>query len=173
MHLSALFVAAALPFLVAGSPTERRASARDSSGLNRRATPIGCSFAGRLGNAYVSNPVGDGEEKSCFGWPNGGAIRCGGPWDEEEVKNIKQAVRDQVTKDGQWESSDAGEWTATFSLLTSAFDDRDTSAFDKMVDEYNVEDSTAAGQMTYYWQRNGNTLSVDRGGCPGSLFDKE
>ncbi|KAI4196992.1 MAG: hypothetical protein LQ346_003127 [Caloplaca aetnensis] len=173
MHFSAFFVAAALPFLVAGSPTERRSSARDNSGLSRRAEDIGCTFAGKLGNSYVNNPVGDGEGKSCFGWPNGGAITCGGPWDEAEANNIKQAVRDQATKDGQWESSDAGEWTATFMLATTAFDDRDTSAFDAVLDENNVEDSSAAGQMSYYWQRNGNFISVDRHSCPGSLFGKE
>lgn len=173
MHFSALFVAAAIPFLVAGSPTERRSSARDSSGLNKRAAELGCSFAGRLGNSYVNNPVGDGDGKSCFGWPNGGAIKCGGPWDKEEVKNIKKAVADVVTKDGHFESSEAGEWTATFQLLTTAFDDRETSAFDDMLDQYNVEGSSAAGQLTYYWQRNGNYLSVDRGNCPGSLFRKD
>ncbi|KAL8919569.1 MAG: hypothetical protein Q9208_006686 [Pyrenodesmia sp. 3 TL-2023] len=173
MHFSALFVAAALPFLVAASPTERRSSARDSSGLSRRAQVIGCSFAGRIGNAYISNPVGDGEEKSCFGWPNSGAITCGGPWDEGEVNNIKQAVRDQVTKDGQFETSEAGEWTASFALFTSAFDDRDTSAFDAVLDKNNVEDSSVAGQMTYYWQRNGNYITVSRDSCPGSFFRKE
>lgn len=58
-------------------------------------------------------------------------------------------------------------------LLTKAFDDRDTSAFDAVFDENDVGDSSAVGQMTYYWQRNGNFISVDRYSCPGSIFGKE
>ena len=84
----------------------------------------------------------------------------------EKYDNIKQAVRDQVTKDGQWESSDVGEWTATFQLWTTAFEDRDTKAFDDTLDSISVEDNAGIAELTYYWQMNGNSLAVTRSGCP-------
>lgn len=180
MHFSALFIAAALPFLLSASPTERRSASieRRSAAANKLAarglfdtTPVGCTFAGKLGNAYIDNPTGDGN--SCFGFSNGGAITCGGPYKQEEIDNIKKAVREQATKEGQWESTDAGEWTATFNLFTTAFEDRDTSAFDKTLDAVNVEGNSGAGQLTYYWQSNNSYITVIRSECPGGLFEKK
>lgn len=117
-----------------------------------------------MSNAWIDNPTGDGE--SCFGFNTGGAITCGGPYKQEEIDNIKKAVKEQATKDGQWESTDAGEWTATFNLFTTAMEDRDTSAFDETIDAVNVEDNSGAGQLTYYWQRKGDYITVSRGSCP-------
>ncbi|KAL8913119.1 MAG: hypothetical protein Q9171_002013 [Xanthocarpia ochracea] len=171
MQFSTLFIAAALPFLISASPAERRSTMQKRSTANKLAarglfdtTPAGCTFAGRLGNAYIDNPTGDGD--SCFGFDNGGAIKCGGPYKPEELDNIKKAVKEQATKDGQWKSTDAGEWTATFKLFTTAFEDRDTSAFDETLDAVNVEGNSGAGQMTYYWQRKGDYITVQRDGCP-------
>ncbi|KAL8652975.1 MAG: hypothetical protein Q9226_004041 [Calogaya cf. arnoldii] len=168
MQFSALFITAALPFLISASPTQRRSGAEKlaARGLfDKDKTPPGCVFVNpRIGNSYIDNPTGDG--KSCFGFGNGGAITCGGPYEQKEIDDIKKAVVDQVTKDGQFESSEAGEWTAYFNDWTSAFDDRDTSAFDKTLDSVNVEDNSGAGQLKYYWERNGNKLYVSRSGCP-------
>ncbi|KAL8911240.1 MAG: hypothetical protein Q9172_007706 [Xanthocarpia lactea] len=171
MQFSTLFIAAALPFLISASPAERRSTMQKRPAANKLAargifdtTPIGCTFAGRLGNAYINDPTGDGD--SCFGFDNGGAITCGGPYEPEEIDNIKKAVREQVTKDGQWKSSQAGEWIATFNLLTTAMEDRDTSAFDKTLDAVNVEGNSGAGEMRYYWQRKGDYITVSRSGCP-------
>ncbi|KAL8756166.1 MAG: hypothetical protein Q9199_003118 [Rusavskia elegans] len=180
MQFSTLFIAAALPFLLSASPTERRSASieRRSAAANKLAarglfdtTPAGCTFAGKLGNAYIDNPTGDGN--SCFGFSNGGAITCGGPYKQEEIDNIKKAVREQATKEGQWESTEAGEWTATFNLFTTAFEDRDTSAFDKTLDAVNVEGNSGAGQLTYYWQSNNKYITVSRSECPGGLFEKK
>ncbi|KAL8835886.1 MAG: hypothetical protein Q9205_005339 [Flavoplaca limonia] len=171
MQFSTLFIAAALPFLISASPAERRSTMHKRSAANKLAarglfdtTPVGCTFAGRLGNSYIDNPTGDGD--SCFGFDNGGAITCGGPYKPEEIDNIKKAVKEQATKDGQWESTDAGEWTATFNLFTTAMEDRDTSAFDETLDAVNVEGNSGAGQLTYYWQRKGDYITVKRSGCP-------
>ncbi|KAL8645018.1 MAG: hypothetical protein Q9226_007485 [Calogaya cf. arnoldii] len=173
MQFSTVFIVAALPFLISASPAQRRSSAKKlaARGLfDKDKTPPGCVFAGRLGNSYIDNPTGDGN--SCFGFDNGSAITCGGPYEQKEIDDIKKAVADQVTKDGQFKSSEAGEWTAYFQDFTSAFGDRDTSAFDKTLDSVNVEGNSGAGELKYYWERNGNKLSVSRSGCPGSLFDK-
>ncbi|KAL8874967.1 MAG: hypothetical protein Q9198_006612 [Flavoplaca austrocitrina] len=171
MQFSTLFIAAALPFLISASPAERRSTMHKRSAANKLAarglfdtTPVGCTFAGRLGNSYIDNPTGDGD--SCFGFDNGGAITCGGPYKPEEIDNIKKAVKEQATKDGQWESTDAGEWTATFNLFTTAMEDRDTSAFDETLDAVNVEGNSGAGQLTYYWQRKGDYITAKRSGCP-------
>ncbi|KAI4208379.1 MAG: hypothetical protein LQ349_009742 [Xanthoria aureola] len=173
MQFSALFIAAALPFLISASPAERRSDSieRRSAAANNLAarglfdtTPAGCTFAGRLGNAYIDNPTGDGD--SCFGFDNGGAITCGGPYKPDEIANIKDAVREQATKDGQWKSTKKGDWIASFNLFTTAFEDRDTSAFDKTLDAVNVDGNSGAGQMTYYWQRKGDYITVSRSSCP-------
>ncbi|KAL8853003.1 MAG: hypothetical protein Q9221_002151 [Calogaya cf. arnoldii] len=174
MQFSTFSIAAALPFLISASPAERRSASAKK--LTQRGlfdvdkTPLGCKFSGKIGNGYIENPTGDG--KSCFGYPNGGAITCGGPYEQKEIDDIRKAVADQVTKDGQFKSSEAGEWTAYFQDFTWAYDDRDTSAFDETLDSINVKDNTAAGHLEYYWERNGNKLSVSRSGCPGGLFDK-
>ncbi|KAL8779676.1 MAG: hypothetical protein Q9213_006823 [Squamulea squamosa] len=158
MQFSTLFIAAAAPFLVSASPTSRRSTSSDGlskKGLFDGGIPLGCSFAGRNGNAYIEHPVGDDNSKSCFGWDNGGAINCGKKrYSVEEYNNIKAAVREQVTKDGQWDSSTAGAWTATFNLGTTAFDDRDTKAFDDTLDSISVDGSSGVAELTYYWQRN-------------------
>ncbi|KAL8786471.1 MAG: hypothetical protein Q9213_002787 [Squamulea squamosa] len=175
MQFSTLFIAAALPFLISASPAQRRSASSSKLAVGqiekRTGEEDGCTFAGKLGNRYINNPTGDG--KSCFGFDNGGAITCNGPYEQEEINNIKKAVADQVTKDGLLKTSEAGDWTASFQLPTSAFDDRDTSAFDKTLDAVNVEGNSGAGQLTYYWQRNGNYLAVTRSGCPGGWFDKK
>ncbi|KAL8881530.1 MAG: hypothetical protein Q9198_001283 [Flavoplaca austrocitrina] len=189
MHFSTLFIFAALSFLICASPAERRAGmmkrrsdiTERPSSANKLAArfelfpsgpPPGCSFVGsRMTNYYIDNPTGDGE--SCFGFDAGGAIKCGGPYKQEEIDNIKKAVKEQATKDGQWESSSAGEWTATFHLFTTAFEDRDTSAFDETLDAVNVKGNSGAGQLKYYWQRKGDYITVSRGSCPGSLFEKK
>lgn len=170
MQFPTLFVAAAAPFLISASPTERRSASLNK--LDQRGIfdgiPLGCNFAGKLGNAYIEHPIGDDNSKSCFGWDNGGAIKCGTTrYSNEEYDNIKAAVREQVTKDGWKESSDAGKWTATFQLGTTAFDDRDTKAFDDTLDSISVDGKAGVAELTYYWQRNGNVLTVSRGGkCP-------
>ncbi|KAL8914729.1 MAG: hypothetical protein Q9171_000742 [Xanthocarpia ochracea] len=170
MQFSTLFIAAAAPFLVSTSPTKRASASPNDltkKGLFDGGIPLGCQFAGRNGNAYIEHPIGDENSKSCFGWDNGGAVSCGTRrYSIEEYDNIKQAVRDQVTKDGQWESSDVGEWTATFQLWTTAFEDRDTKAFDDTLDSISVDDNAGVAELTYYWQRNGNRLAVTRSGCP-------
>ncbi|KAL8646781.1 MAG: hypothetical protein Q9210_005936 [Variospora velana] len=127
---------------------------------------VGCTFTGQIGNGYIPDPVGDGE--SCFGYDNGSAVTCGGPWEQEEMDNIKKAVADQVTKDGLLKSSKVGEWTATFMLLSTAFEDRDTSGFNKALDAANLVDPefVGAGQLTYYWQRKLDYLIVRRSRCP-------
>ena len=139
MQLAALFIAAALAFLISASPAQRRSASTSKLAVGQiekrgRGEP-GCSFSFKLGNSYVSNPTGDG--KSCFGFDNANAITCGYHYDQEEIANIKKAVAEQVTKDGQWKNSKAGKWTAYFLDFTSAFDDRDTSAFDKTLDAVN------------------------------------
>ncbi|KAL8966159.1 MAG: hypothetical protein Q9197_006139, partial [Variospora fuerteventurae] len=155
----------------ATTPNNKDLQVRQLESIKPRANEdAGCSFTGRIGNAYIPDPVGDGE--SCFGFDNGGAISCGGPYEQEELDNIKKAVADQVTKDGWLKSSDAGEWTATFQTFTTAFEDRDTSAFDETLDAVNVEGNSGAGELTYYWQRKGDYLMVRRSACPGSLFEK-
>ncbi|KAL8927093.1 MAG: hypothetical protein Q9172_001515 [Xanthocarpia lactea] len=175
MQIVPLFALAALPLLVSASPAERRSSSSSKRAnvdlMKRNGEDQGCTFDGKIGNSYINNPVGDGDGKSCFGFPNGGAVTCGGPWSADEINNIKKAVKEQVTKDGQFKTSEAGEWTAGFSLFTTAFDDRDTSAFDKTLDAINVEGNSGAGQMTYWWQRSNDYLSVTRDGCGGSLLD--
>ncbi|KAL9626483.1 MAG: hypothetical protein Q9204_007267 [Flavoplaca sp. TL-2023a] len=181
MHFSTLFIFAALSFLISASPAERRAGMMQRrSSANKLAArfelfpsgpPPGCSFVGRrMSNAYIDNPTGDGE--SCFGFNSGGAVKCGGPYEQEEIDNIKKAVKEQATKDGQLKTTDAGEWTASFALFTTAMKDRDTSAFDKTLDAVNVEGNSGAGQLTYYWQRKGGYITVKRSTCPGSLFEK-
>ncbi|KAI4256058.1 MAG: hypothetical protein L6R42_006420, partial [Xanthoria sp. 1 TBL-2021] len=76
MQFPTLFVAAAAPFLISASPTERRSASLNK--LDQRGIfdgiPLGCNFAGKLGNAYIEHPIGDDNSKSCFGWDNGGAI---------------------------------------------------------------------------------------------------
>ena len=175
MQYSRVFFLAALPFLVASTPAESKAA----SGGQRRAAAKrapefadGCAFEPRIGNSYIDNAAGDGEGESCFGYPNGSAVTCGGPFDEKESNDLKEAVRQQATKDGQFETSEVGDWIAGFQLFTTAYDDRDTSGFDKTYDAVNVDDNPAAGQLTYYWSRHGDYMSVTRSGCPGGLFDK-
>ncbi|KAL8967241.1 MAG: hypothetical protein Q9183_003012 [Haloplaca sp. 2 TL-2023] len=168
MQFSTVFVAAALPFLISASPAERRSGNKKlTTGIveKRRGEEPGCSFNGRIGNAYIPDPTGDG--KSCFGFDNGGAITCGGPYKQEEIDDIKEAVKQQVAKEGWRESSSVGEWTANFQTLTTAFSSRDTTGFDKSLDSVNVEGESGAGQLTYYWQREGDYLQVSRSTCPG------
>ncbi|KAL8853109.1 MAG: hypothetical protein Q9221_001991 [Calogaya cf. arnoldii] len=161
MHYSSFLLVAALPFLNSASPT----SQRSSSLLLPRGyeEERGCNFDPKFGFSYINNVAGDGVGNSCFGWPNRAAITCNKPWSDEERENIKKAVREQATKDGQFETSSVGEWTAGFQLITTAFDDRDTSAFDKVLDAVNVEGNAGRGQLTYYWQRSGDYISVIRG----------
>ncbi|KAL8929152.1 MAG: hypothetical protein Q9172_000587 [Xanthocarpia lactea] len=168
MQFFTLFIAAALAFLISAFPAEQRPASSSKLAVGqieeRGDKEAGCTFTRRLSNYYIPNLTGDG--KSCFGFDNDNAITCGSLYDQEEIANIKKAVAEQVTKDGQFKHSDAGKWTAYFLDFTSAFDDRDTSAFDKVLDGVNVKGNSGAGQMTYYWQRNGNYLRVQRHGCP-------
>ncbi|KAL8911901.1 MAG: hypothetical protein Q9171_003028 [Xanthocarpia ochracea] len=168
MQFFTLFIAAALAFLISASPAKQRPASSSKLAVGqiekRGDYQAGCNFSYKLGNSYIPNPTGDG--KSCFGFDNSNAITCPGIYNEEEIANIKKAVAEQVTKDGQWKYSDAGKWRAYFLDFTSAFDDRDTSAFDKTLDAVNVKGSGGAGQLRYYWQRNGNYLGVERHGCP-------
>ncbi|KAI4142689.1 MAG: hypothetical protein L6R39_004850 [Caloplaca ligustica] len=179
MHFSTVFLVAALPFLASSSPAARKErGAADHAAKVARAFdfPDGCAFEPKFGNGWIDGPAGDGEGKSCFGFPNSAAITCGGPYDEKESNDLKEAVRQQATKDGQFEGSTVGDWTAAFLLFTTAYDDRDTSGFDKAFDSINVEGEAgegAVGQLTYYWSRNGDYMSVTRSGCPGGLFDKK
>ncbi|KAL8990734.1 MAG: hypothetical protein Q9169_008050 [Polycauliona sp. 2 TL-2023] len=180
MQFSTLFVAAALPFLISASPTNSQAKAERRSNSRKVARfelfpdppPTGCSFVSNRGggNGYIADPTGN--DDSCFGYPPGSAIDCSGPFEQKEIDDIKKAVKEQATKDGQWKTTSVGDWTAGFALLTTAMEDRDTSAFDKTLDSVNVEDNSAAGQLTYYWYLKGDTISVTRSSCPGSLFDK-
>ncbi|KAI4199073.1 MAG: hypothetical protein LQ348_001940 [Seirophora lacunosa] len=179
MQFSTLFIAAVLPFFISASPTERRSNAPTTPNnklqvreiLPRAGEDAGCSFNGRIGNAYINHPAGDKEV--CFGWDTGAAITCGGPYEKKELDDIKKAVKNQVKKDGWLESSDAGEWTATFQTFTTAFESRDTAAFDEIVDAVNVKGNSGAGQLTYYWQRKGDYLTVQRSACPGSILEKK
>ena len=166
MQFSTLFVAAAAPFLISATPTERRSASMNK--LEQRGIPIGCNFDGRNGNSYIEHPIGDDNAKSCFGWNSGAGIRCGSRrYSKEEYNNIKAAVREQATKDGWKESSEAGEWTAYFFIGTTAFDDRDTKAFDDTLDSISVDGNDGVAELTYYWQRNGKYLMVSRGAkCP-------
>ncbi|KAI4165603.1 MAG: hypothetical protein LQ342_000545 [Letrouitia transgressa] len=176
MHFNTLFLVTALPFLVSSSPAQRRAASQAAAPSKRAFDfPDGCAFDPRLGNGFIDNAAGDGEGESCFGWPNSAAVTCGGPFDEKESNDVKEAVKQQATKDGQFKTSTVGDWTAAFQLLSTAFDDRDTSGFDKQFDEINVEDDDngAVGQQTYYWSRHDDYIVVTRSGCPGGLFDKE
>lgn len=172
MQLITAFLIASLPFLTNSSPTERneRRAAEGAAKASRALDfPDGCAFEPKLGNGWIDGPAGDGNGKSCFGYPNGGAVTCKGPFDEKESNDLKEAVRQQATKDGQFKTSEVGDWTAGFQLLTTAYDDRDTSGFDKAFDSINVEGDAgqgAAGQLTYYWSRNGDFMSVTRNGCP-------
>ncbi|KAL9614164.1 MAG: hypothetical protein Q9167_001316 [Letrouitia subvulpina] len=132
MHFNTLFLITALPFLVSSSPAQRRAASQATAPSKRAFEfPDGCAFDPKLGNGYIDNAAGDGEGESCFGWPNSGAVTCGGPFDEKESNDVKEAVKQQATKDGQFKTSTVGDWTAAFQLLSTAFDDRDTSGFDK------------------------------------------
>ncbi|KAL8992459.1 MAG: hypothetical protein Q9169_007088 [Polycauliona sp. 2 TL-2023] len=180
MQFSTAFIVAALPFLISASPTQRQAKAERRSDYPKLAArgifdaakppPVGCSFlnARAGGNDYIEDPTGNGD--SCFGYPSRETFRCKGPYEQKEIDDIKKAVKEQATKDGHTESSSAGEWTATFDVITSAMKDRDTSVFDTTLDSVNVEDNFGAGQKTYFWYLKGGTIAVHRSSCPGDII---
>ncbi|KAL8959480.1 MAG: hypothetical protein Q9183_005626 [Haloplaca sp. 2 TL-2023] len=167
MYFLAAVLLAALPSLIIASPTER---SNQNKQLSKRLVPPGCGFGGRRTTySYIDNAAGDGEGESCFGFTQPYSGKCG-VYSPEESDQIKEAVRKQATKDGQLESTNVGDWTATFNLLTTAFEDRDTSGFDDTFDSVNVEDNEGAGNLEYYWQRKGDYITVRKETCSGDLF---
>ncbi|KAL8867881.1 MAG: hypothetical protein Q9174_005371 [Haloplaca sp. 1 TL-2023] len=170
MYFPTAILLVVLPALIAASPTERN---QKRGIFDSNTPPKGCGFAGkRTSFSYIDNAAGDGEGESCFGFTTPYSGKCG-VYSPEESDQIKQAVREQATKDGQWESTDVGDWTATFQTFTSAFEDRDTSGFDKTFDSVNVEDNDGAGNLEYYWQRKGDYITVSKQTCSGDLFGRK
>lgn len=180
MQFSTLFIAAALPFLISASPTspsQRRAAANKlaSRGIfdALKGPPTGCAFGGGRQDDpyYIDRSNGEGDQ--CFGFDPDSAIDCGGPYEQKEIDDLKAAVKEQATKDGFLESTEKGDWIATWGTFTTAMEDRDTSGFDEQIDAVNKEDNKGVGKMTYYWQRKGDYITVSRSSCPGSWFKKE
>ncbi|KAI4114614.1 MAG: hypothetical protein LQ345_004636 [Seirophora villosa] len=175
MQFSTLFIAAALPFLISTSPTgpsQPRAAPNKlaSRGIfdDLKGPPPGCSFGGgRQDDPYYID-LSNGEGDRCFGFDPDSAIRCGGPYEQKEIEDLKAAVKEQATKDGFLKSTKKGDWTAVWGLLTTSMEDPDTSAFDEQIDAVNKEDNEGVGKKTYYWQRKNGYITVRRTFCPGS-----
>lgn len=131
--------------------------------------PLDCRM-GSFATTQINNVVGDGPGKSCFGFNGRKPSKCGGPWSASEVYDIKDAVRQQVTQDGAFQLSTSGGWESGFLYTTTAFADRDTSAFNSQLDKVNVEGNLGAGQQAYFWQRGRDVLWVGRAQCTGRSY---
>lgn len=153
--------------LLAASCTSLLATAASiPSTLDRRATPAACKFpVGRQNDYGYADQSDVSGHDTCVGWALGGPV-CG-PWSIEEKGHAMYAVTQQLTKDGQWESTNVGRWTASFNLLTTAFDDRNPVYFDHAFEEAQTSDvQGGAGAMTYYYMENGNALTLTTTSCP-------
>lgn len=49
---------------------------------------------------------------------------CGTDWTSESVGDLQIAIINQATKDGQFQSTTQGQWTATFDFFTTALPNR-------------------------------------------------
>lgn len=114
-------------------------------------TPFECNFDDprtQFAYALFTGIKGTG----CLGWAAG--PNC--PIQETDMEDLQKVVAQQVARDGQFENSSYGRWTAGFRLGTTAFDDRYTGYFDRAL-AYAPKDVVP---MTWYYSRNGNFLYV-------------
>ncbi|KAL2213041.1 hypothetical protein CC79DRAFT_1361873 [Sarocladium strictum] len=67
---------------------------------------------------------GDGKD-ACATEERSGSRNCGqdGYWDTQ-IDDMNKSIGEQVTKDGQFKSSEAGMWRSTFGTFTTAVGDR-------------------------------------------------
>ena len=78
------------------------------------------------------------------------------PREENDFEDLKEVVALQATKDGQFEVSRVGRFTAGFFLFTTAFANRDTSFFDLGL-MFNLDSQT---YTTWYWSRDGDFMII-------------
>lgn len=159
MHYSTILIATCAPFL---------ATAASLPPTVKRDTPIACQFPlGRENDFGYWDASADAQSgQACVGYGLG-TPPCG-PWSVQDQGDAMNAVTQQLTKDGQFQSTTVGRWTATFNLLTTAFDDRNPIYFDHYFQNAQCPGCKAAdgaGALSYYYLRNGNMLTVTASSC--------
>ena len=149
---------------------------RDTSDM----TPTECNFAGAkqdlLSVSYLDIPTPAGANppraNNCFGWTTGTGGFCNKPWTGQEFEDIQAAVAQQAAKEGLFEITQVGAWTAEFLLPTTAFANRDTQTFAFYLDIATagqlrgVNEAGAGSSSNCFWADGINRISVHRLGCP-------
>lgn len=156
--LSASFLAAGcIPFLATAASLPAT--------LPRSSVPTACDFPlGHENDFGYSDQSSASGRSTCVGWGLG-TITCP-PWTGQHLSDAISAVSQQLAQDGQFKGTTVGIWTATFSLFTTAFPNRDPIFFD-----HGFEDAQqsgvegGAGAFDYYYMDNGNLLSLSADHC--------
>lgn len=115
--------------------------------------------------------LGDGED-NCAAEDRSNTDNCGqdGYWDTQ-INDMNGAVGQQVTKDGQFKSSQVGMWRATFGTFSLAVGDR--QGFTDFVNtalKVTIPGNSEVGRYWHYrfnWQQDHIHLNLDNGG----IFD--
>lgn len=114
-------------------------------------TPPECSFE-RSFFKFRYLQATDIEGTACLGWDP--TLLC--PRQPHDFEDLKEVVRIQATKDGQFETTTVGRFTAGFFLFTTAFANRDTSLFDIGL-TFHFDETTF---LTWYWSRDGDFMTI-------------
>lgn len=118
--------------------------------------PHECAFGDRQTYSYLA--IDGLDEPACIGWAS--PVDCGeGPWGEPDRGDIEKAMAELVTKDGQFESGESGDWFAAFQTFTTAFGNRDTQPFNDALDKMDTH------AITVYWSRGGDYAEVNKDSC--------
>jgi len=148
-------------YLAANNVTIKTGTVDGSSDLSKRADiPPGCAFE-RTGITYNYQSFDtSGHGQACFGFvsfPNCGLDKW---WQDPDWTDLQNVVQQQIAKDGLFELSYVGDWSAGFIPFTTAYKNRDWTwfAIGLLVNKIKA--------MTYYYSRDFDYMSIQkRHGC--------
>jgi len=156
-------------------PVNSTSNSTSSSLTRRDDVPPECAFGGsRDAHPFYYIQMHISGHTACIGWAYGGETCGKGGWGDPDNTDVQNAVAQQTTKDGQFESSTVGSWKVSWQLGTTAVPNRDdyTIYFD-LGWAYANTDPDAIQDTTYYFSLDGNFIEIDRqigvfGACPHS-----
>lgn len=147
-------------YLAANNVTINTGTVDSSSDLSKRDIPAGCAFerAGFTYNYISFNTAGHGQ--ACFGYvpfPNCGIDQW---WQDPDWTDLQKVVQEQIAKDGLFELSRVGDWTAGFIPFTTAYSNRDWTWFTIGLLAAKIK------PLTYYYSRDFDYMSITKShGC--------